>query len=83
MAETGILHGLQKRYENLDIRSQQTADLTTARDLDLSAVAAAFVVFGVGITASMIALVIEICCRDSLSLHLVLILLNKLRSVKH
>ena len=79
MAETGILHGLQKKYENLDICSTQT--VTTAWALELSKVAAAFVVFGVGISASLIVLAVEICCRNALSVHLILILLNKLRTV--
>ena len=80
MTETGILLGLQRKYRNVDICSKQT--MTTAQALELSKVVAVFVVLSAGITTSMIVLVVEISCRDFISIHLV-ILLNKLRTMKH
>ena len=80
MTETGILLGLQRKYRNVDACSAQT--MTTAQGLELSKVVAAFVVLGVGITASMIVLIVEICCRDLISIHLIPILLDKLRTVR-
>ena len=81
MTETGILLGLQRKYRNVDACSTQA--MTTAQALELSKVVAAFIVLGVGITTSMIVLVVEICCRDLISIHLVPIFLNKLRTVNH
>ena len=76
MAKTGLLNVLQRKYRMPDVCSAPVVT-TKARARELSKVVTAFVVFDVGITASVIVLFVEIYCKDSIPVHFIAVLVNK------